>query len=94
MNFSDFRIGMLISSETYPNQIGTVIKVDPIHNAITFNWKIEAGWRARCTNYNTFTNMYICLEAPILTQEDRVSLKIKLLWNQSNWVKKNPQRAY
>lgn len=28
------------------------------------------------------------------TKEDLVLKKIKLLWNTSNWVKQNPQRAY
>ena len=45
--------------------------------------------------YNSFTDINgIKLAGPPLTKEERVLEKCKKLWNQSNWVKNNPQLGY
>lgn len=45
--------------------------------------------------YNSFTDINdLKLAGPPLTKEQRVEKKCKKLWNNSNWVKNNPQRAY
>jgi len=45
--------------------------------------------------YNSFTDINdIKLAGPPLTKEEKVLKKCKKLWNNSNWVKNSPQRAY
>lgn len=45
--------------------------------------------------YGSFTdNNNLKLAGPLLTKEQKVEQKCKKLWNNSKWVKNNPQMGY
>ena len=88
MKFEDFKVGQRVTSGSY-GVPGIVTQIS--YPYVFFSWESREGYRTDCKNPNTFYDIRLIEDVPV---EDAVSLKIKLLWNNSKFVQKNPQLAY
>lgn len=91
MLFEDFKVGQTVRAISMDI---TGVVTDICYPYITFLWENDLGYRKDCKNPKTFHDIELIRDVATLPTKDRVSIKAKLLWNNSQYVKKNPQLAY
>lgn len=95
MKRSDFYVGQkIIYTDLYfkKRQIkATVVEIND--SSIIFLWNTESHPQTRLSlsMQDTFDQM---VPEEIISIEERVSRRMKKLWNESNYVKNNPKLVY
>jgi len=93
---SDFYIGQKIIFAGFvsgsPTAIGTVTHIKSTF--VYFDWIGPMQYPSRLKAPSTFARMTPVEEDITSIKNNLVTLRIKKLWNNSNWVLKNPSQAY
>ena len=70
-----------------------VINISPNNIRLKHGPEYQQIWGSPIGSYPEYYWDRITRVAPLLSKEERVKLKITSLWNNSNWVKLNPNQA-
>lgn len=96
MLYKDMKVNMRIIAPTSDGyQLGTIKELgisedDRRYVLITWDNPDQSSWARKLFKYESWER----LEEATTHNNKAVQLKIKALWNNSNWVAKNPNFAY
>jgi hypothetical protein len=96
MIFQDFYVGQRIQVENRPFDTGTITQVMSQEHTVRVSWDSALNqFKSFCKLPATF-KQWLPLDQQniVVTKQDKINLRIRKLWNESNWVKMNPSQAY